>query len=169
MLRTDLYRAFCHFEFLLIAQTDAFLIRSLPTTERWDFDYLGAPWEPPWTKRWDRREQRIRSAHRLRGRRLRVGNGGLSLRRTAAFLTPLNLPNPLVRTYEDITISYFHRRLGIRLAPVSTARRFFMETGARSWSPGAPVPDVYGFHALDKFNPALENQLLGAAPHDSGA
>jgi hypothetical protein len=161
MLRPDLYRRFLAYEFILVAQTDSFLIRPLPVESSWDFDYLGAPWEPPWFKRWDAMEHRIRSAKPYRGRRLRVGNGGLSLRRTMAFARPLDLPVPLVRTYEDIAISFFHRRLGIRLAPVRLARKFFMEKGARSWSPGDPVPAVHGFHALDKFNPALEDHLLG--------
>lgn len=162
MLQPDLYTRFLEYEFVLVAQTDAFLVRPLPVDTDWDFDYLGAPWEPAWTKRWDRRDHRVRSAKRFRGKRLRVGNGGLSLRRTSAFARPLDLPSPMVRTYEDIAISYFHRRIGIRLAPVATARRYFMETGARAWSQGDPIPPVYGFHALDKFNPPLEDALLGS-------
>lgn len=160
MLRPDLYCRFLGYEFILVAQTDAFLHRPLPVEDSWNFDYLGAPWEPPWRKRWDRADQRVRSARRFRGKKLRVGNGGLSLRRTAAFARNLAFPESLVRTYEDIAISYFHRRIGITLAPVATARRFFMETGAKSWSVGDPVPDVFGFHALDKFNPALEDFIL---------
>ena len=160
MLRPDLYRRFLGYEYVLIAQTDAFLIKPLPGDAVWRFDYLGSPWEPPWVKRWDEAEHRLRGAKRFRGRRLRVGNGGLSLRRTSAFAQKLNLPDPLVRTSEDIAISYFHSRIGIRLASARTARRFFMEMGASAWSPGDPVPSVYGFHALDKFNPSLESHLL---------
>lgn len=162
MLKPDLYVQFLKYEFILVAQTDAFLTRPLPVESLWDFDYLGAPWEPPWPKRWDKAEHRVRSSSRFRGRRLRVGNGGLSLRRTSAFARRLNFPEPLLRTYEDIAISYFHRRIGIKLAPVRTARRFFMETGARAWRPGDSVPDVHGFHALDKFNPKLEEFILSS-------
>ena len=160
MLRPELYRHFLDYDFVLIAQTDAFLIEPLPIGIDWGFDYVGAPWEPPWIKRWDSVENRVRSANRFRGKRLRVGNGGLSLRRTSTFAEGLNFPDPLERTYEDIAISFFHRRIGVKLAPVRIARRFFAEMGARRWTPGDAVPEVYGFHALDKFNPRLEDLLL---------
>jgi len=165
MLQPDLCREFAVYDFILLAQTDAFLIRPLPTDLEWRFDYLGAPWGPALNFGWDRRVRRLYKPRRifgrqLAGKRLRVGNGGLSLRRTQAFSEVLNLPTFSIIPNEDIAISYFSRRIGVKLAAPQIAQRFFMELGAKPWRTGDPIPDVVGFHALDKFNPALEDLLL---------
>lgn len=161
MLRPDLYCEFIDFEFVLLCQTDAFLTRPLPRTEDWRFDYLGAPWSPPYSLRWVPRKARLQNSRSwLRSRQLAVGNGGLSLRRTNVFAGLPDLPKFSRHPNEDIAISYFHDELGIVLASVETADRYFMETGATRWHPGQPVPNVYGFHGLQRFNPALEDQIL---------
>lgn len=166
MLTPELYRRFSWSEFILVHQTDAVLIRPLPADAEWAFDYLGAPWDPPQMVGWNvRRRRLVRSGPSLLKRRLEVGNGGLSLRRTAAFVEGLRLPRFRKLPNEDVAISYFHRRLGVRLAPSAVASRFFMETGSSRWKSGDPIPDVHGFHALDKWNPALEDAILdGARP-----
>ncbi len=164
MLTPEIYRRFRAFEFILICQTDALLVKSLPVDQEWRFDYLGAPWTPPWTVGhdfWRRKLANNRIA--VRKRHLVVGNGGLSLRRTEAFDKTLRLPKFKKFPNEDTAISYYHREWGIRLADAATAAAFFMELGAKMWRPGDPIPDVCGFHALEKFNPELEDRLLEVA------
>lgn len=168
MLTPDLYRCFRDFEFILVCQTDALLVKPLPVHEPWSFDYLGAPWEPPWIVGWNPILRRLgTNGLSLPKRALNVGNGGLSLRRTSVFSENLRIPRFQELPNEDVVLSYFHRRLGIRLAEDSVAARFFMELGARSWSPGMPVPRVFGFHALNRHNPRLEDAILRHSSHHS--
>ena len=161
MLQPDLYVRFIQYEFVLVCQLDAFLVKSLPVTDALDFDYVGAPWVPPWQVRWSPMRRRMlvgRSSGR--SKELHVGNGGLSLRRTSRFAQLRKLPPFRKFPNEDIAISYFNRWLGIEVAPVTVARNFFMETGARSWVPGDAIPAVIGFHGLNRHNPLLEAQIL---------
>jgi len=162
MLRTDLFRRFDVYEFILICQTDAILHRPLPVGEPWDFDYLGAPWVPPMLTGWDDANRRLHGSGSSGRRLLHVGNGGLSLRRTDVFRRRLRLPRFQQVPPEDRAISYFAPRLGIRVADAGSASRYFMETGARGWRPGDPIPDVYGFHGLDRMNPELERAVLAS-------
>lgn len=164
MLLPDLYARFSSFEFVLVCQSDAILVEPLPVHEEWEFDYLGAPWVPPWMVGWNpRRRHLARKGWTLPKRPLVVGNGGLSLRRTSVFRQHLRFPKFQKPPNEDTAISYFHRRLGIRLADEAVAARFFMELGARSWRPMDPIPRVFGFHALDQHNPRLEDELIANA------
>lgn len=165
VLQPDLYRRLSEFDFILICQTDAILVRQLPESDTWNFDYLGAPWVPPYRLGWNPWRKRLTgSGPALARRELVVGNGGLSLRRTETFARGIaGLPNFRKFPNEDILISYYHRRLGIRLAGEETARGYFMELGAKDWKVGDAIPSVYGFHALNKHNPALEAEILGFA------
>lgn len=165
VLQPDLYRRLSNYEFILLCQTDAVLVRRLPKSDAWNFDYLGAPWVPPYHFGWNPWRKRLTEKGPALGRReLVVGNGGLSLRRTETFSRGIaGLPTFQKMPNEDVLISYFHRRLGIRLADEETARRYFMELGAKDWKAGDAVPDVYGFHALNRHNPALEAEILGFA------
>lgn len=161
MLQPDLYRTFDQFEFVLICQTDALLVRPLPHDDAWAFDYVGAPWRPRYRLRWARRQRRLkRSRFGWSSNTVAVGNGGLSLRRTSVFSKCLDFPEFDKVPNEDIAISYFHARIGVTLASEQTAERLFMETGAADWHEGQPIPDVYGFHGLERINPRLEQSVL---------
>lgn len=160
VLRTSLYRRFRAYEFVLICQTDAVVRRPLPVNEVWDFDYLGAPWEPPKLLGWDPTRRRLKGRGSVAKRVLEVGNGGLSLRRTSVFATRLGFPRFSEHPQEDKAISYFAPDLGIKLGDVGIARRYFMESGAAGWENGDPVPDAYGFHGLQNMNPELEEFIL---------
>ena len=167
VLKPSLYRRFRTYEFVLICQTDAVVRRPLPVHDIWDFDYLGAPWEPPKLLGWDPTRRRLKGRGSVAKRSLEVGNGGLSLRRTSVFATRLGFPRFSEHPQEDKAISYFAPDLGIRLADVRVARRYFMETGATGWRGGDAVPDVYGFHGLQNLNPELEELIL-RDPESSG-
>jgi hypothetical protein len=160
MLKPHLYRRFRGFNFILVCQTDAVLLRPLPADETWAFDYLGAPWKPPKLVGWDAKMRRLKGRGSTEKRFLSVGNGGLSLRRTEKFGRKLRFPRFRETPQEDKAISYFAPRLGILVADAGLAEKLFMETGAASWRVGDPHPDVYGYHALGAINPELERILL---------
>ena len=79
LLSPSFYRLFARYEFILIHQTDAIVLRD--ELDYWcscPIDYVGAPWRSPWS---------LADLHLPLGfgRRFYVGNGGLSLRRVSAF------------------------------------------------------------------------------------
>ena len=86
------YQLFADANAIVVCQTDAVLIRPMTEFVVGPYDFLGAPWWPP--VRVLRIGKRI-SVHSqtgggplhtsVFGRRLSVGNGGLSIRRTSAF------------------------------------------------------------------------------------
>ncbi len=161
MLGEDLYTRFQDYEFVLICQTDAILTERLdPRT--WDFDYLGAVWEPPIVASWDPIRRTVLSrSFGLNPRKLEVGNGGLSIRRTQAFLAFVkSLPRMGKKANEDVVISYFSSAYNLRCASPELAAQTFMEAGAQTWEHGRPLPAVSGFHALNRFNPQLEDFIL---------
>lgn len=164
ILQPELYREFSNFSFVAICQLDAIIVRPLVLRPNVNFDYLGAPWVPAIYATWHpfARELKL-GGPRIHPtlRMLRVGNGGLSLRRVSVFRQLPRLPSLKELPNEDLLLSYFHRRLGIRLASPELASQWFMETGARAWTAAVPIPFVNGFHALDKWNPALEEAILG--------
>lgn len=163
MLLPDLYREFNAFKFVVVCQLDAVIVQPLPLDLDFGFDYLGSPWIPPWHVSWNPIVGRLKLVQpilRPLARTLRVGNGGLSIRRVNVFRRLSKLPRFSRMANEDIVISYFHRRLGIVLAPPELAAQFFMESGAGTWTEAQPIPSVYGFHALEKFNPALEEAIF---------
>jgi len=164
MLQPDLYDEFRDYEFVLVCQTDALLVKGFEEDElsQVGFDYVGALWTPGHLASWNPWSQEFsQTALRLTRRRLRIGNGGLSLRRVSAFRRAARLlPKVVSSSNEDIVFSYFSRMIGIRLPTLSVAERYFMEQEASSWEPADPIPEVHGFHALSKFNPLLEEELL---------
>ena len=164
LLTTEIYREFSDFEFLLVCQTDAVLDRGIDFLQELDFDYVGAPWDGFFSRGWNPFTQTLETGHQgITVRRLGVGNGGLSLRRTSSFVK--GLPKfPKLRNFvnEDQVISYFGPAAGIRIADRGVAGAIFMETAARSWDPGDSIPNVYGCHALEKYNPTLEKAILVA-------
>lgn len=162
MLRPDLYARFADFTYLLICQTDALIVRPLEPSS-WTFDYLGAPWSPPYKVGWNPITKKVTTSSLTFGRKtISVGNGGLSIRKTSAFQRFTRGINTerLGYTNEDIYISYFGPREGLVLAEEQVAAVTFMETGARSWTVGQIPPNVCGFHGLEIYNPALEAHLL---------
>lgn len=113
MLSTEFYQRFKDYKYILIHQTDAYLFK--PELEYWcnrDYDYIGAPWYKPGSKintkiyRFLARYLKFAISHKKRIRFLRrnnVGNGGLSLRKTATFIEVLeNASKPLLEKYMNM-------------------------------------------------------------------
>lgn len=163
-LRTSqLYDRLRKYTFILICQTDAILLKGISSwdVDKFRFDYLGAGWFPGHRISWHPLKMRLgHGVFRKTRRLLRVGNGGLSLRRVSAFRIATRLLPRGVDENEDILFSYFAPLIGLRVAPLDVAERFFSEGSSASWQAGTSVPDVHGFHALRRFNPRLEEQIL---------
>ena len=139
MLSSEFYAAFAAYDYLLIHQTDALVFAD--QLLHWcakGYDYVGAPWVREWhfQPRWQRWPKAWRSAlaQRLQpapgSRWCRyvpyglVGNGGLSLRRVAAFRAVLaaepaalaDYRQPVARQFnEDVFWSYAARLNGLPL------------------------------------------------------
>ena len=167
----DFYLSVASFEFVTICQLDAVLIKDITNVDPSDIDYLGAPWEPPITVLTPGNRIYVASQHdhdpgmwvtRKFGRRLYVGNGGLSLRRVESHIKATewlvcHVPRRYrENTLEDVLLCAFAPRTGLRIAPASTASQVFLETGAADLQ---EIPDVYGFHGLRRWNPSLAHRL----------
>lgn len=163
MLRPDLYDSLRDYSFALICQTDALLTRNIDSEEvsSFEFDYLGARWIPGHKVSWNPVTNRFgRGVLRATRRILTVGNGGLSLRRISSFRLAARLIPKNIGENEDILFSYFGRYFGLKIGSPVQADKYFWEGKAKDWEEGQPIPDVCGFHALEKFNPQLEAKLL---------
>ena len=170
MTSTDPYRLFSDTSLMIVCQTDAVLIRSVLNLHADSFDFLGAPWSPP--------VRVLRVGHRLAvfsptgggplharlfGTRLWVGNGGLSIRRTAVFedvaaRLAARFPEHLrTLVHEDVYFAALGPTVGLSLADRVLAASIFCESAARDMdSPG----DVWGFHGLRLWNPSLANRIV---------
>lgn len=170
----DFYRSFTDFEFITICQTDAVLIRSaqelLPTMA--NYDLIGPPWSPPVrvlilgkrvsvASKFDGQTGPLLT--RMWGRRLRVGNGGLTMRRTDVLVS---ITEKLMREFpngvrehinEDVLICSVGPRWGLRIVPSAITSTLLQETEVVQ---AQRIPRVVGFHALERWNPELCRQLI---------
>lgn len=168
----DLYQQFADYEFVTITQTDAVLVKPLSLLAMTDVDgspvdYVGAPWEPAVkvlrvgrriyvATDFDRPEG-LRLTRWL-GRSLPVGNGGLTTRRTSTlidvtkYLTSHFSEAIRSHTLEDVLISAVGPDRGMRIASRARAEQVFQETQVVG---AIAVPDVFGFHAIRRWNPRL--------------
>ena len=167
----DFYRSVDAYEFVTICQLDAVLIKDITGVDMLGIDYLGSPWVPPIKVLTVGTRIYVASAcdgkhgmwvtQRL-GRSLRVGNGGLSIRRVEAHITAAEWLTHKVperyrdHTLEDVLLCAFASRTGMRIALADFAEQVFMETSAATLK---SIPDIYGFHALQRWNPGLAKRL----------
>ena len=166
MLTPVLYKSMLAFDFSVICQTDAVLIKDISTIELEDIDYVGSPWEVPikmsclglFGRKGDTIREFLENIFELCVS-LEVGNGGLSIRRNETFfsITKEIFYRKLVATPEDVFFSYLGVHKKLRVATAHSATKIFMETMAAGLT---DLPDVYGFHALQRWNPGLFEQLL---------
>lgn len=111
MLSSDFYGAFLQYEYILICQTDVYIFRD--ELEQWcnlGYDYIGAPWlkkkiyDLPvisqimsLSLRW-KHHRGLRSKQDLYGK---IGNGGLSLRKTSNHYRIVTSMTDVIRKYTD--------------------------------------------------------------------
>ena len=125
------------------------------------FDYIGAPWKKSY-------KLDIFGIYGLNfiskfffnlfKKNLLVGNGGLSIRRVSKFLKVTQNIKFLnfVQVGEDIFFSYFSKKYNIKKPTLVLAKEIFCESYSKNLN---QIPSVYGFHALNKFNPKLQQTI----------
>lgn len=166
------------FRWILVCQLDAVLVAdpwSIIGSGEAGWDYLGAPWSPAMRVVTKGSQILVRSpsgADRgpmwvgLLGRKLTVGNGGLSLRRRDAFSSAAHQLEATIpveirqRTHEDVLWSAFGPRHGIRLAHHNEAAKVFWETIDPSALTSAAIPPVSGYHGVDKWPNATRSDFI---------
>ena len=164
LLEREFYAHFEEYEYILICQLDAILIGNISNLPSSDFDYIGSPWEFGYKVAQYRKKLIIDSRLNafLPSKTINVGNGGLSLRNVtsmAAISEEIHRFNPFLkyRHPEDVLLSYFAIKLGFKLPNFSEANEIFREKTATD---KLRIPNVLGFHALDKYNPNLEQLIF---------
>ncbi|MBU6280400.1 MAG: hypothetical protein KGN78_14260 [Actinomycetales bacterium] len=178
MTTPEVYEALSGPTWMVLCQTDAVIIRSLTDLDLTfsrsssPIDYVGSVWSPPVRVLALGTRLVIDSPTgatrgpwfaRVLGRRLRVGNGGLSIRRIERFRTVAarltrELPRRIVENcYEDVLFCTYGPSRGLRIASPAQASTVFSETEVVGCS---VLPDTYGFHALPRWNPILADALL---------
>jgi hypothetical protein len=90
-----------------------------------------------------------------------VGNGGLSIRKISTFISiqELLLKNKIFSPSinEDLIISYLGSVDSLNIpCDLSFVNSIFSEETSNLFS---SIPDIYGFHALNKYNPHLESLI----------
>ena len=170
MTSADPYQLFAEASMIVVCQTDAVLTRSVQALDVGAADFLGAPWSPS--------VRVLQAGHRLAvysaegggpwyarafGKRLWVGNGGLSVRKTAAFeraATRLAARFPShyrSRVHEDVYFSALGPQAGLSVAGRSQAASVFAEAAAQHMT---DTQDLWGFHALERWNPNLAHRII---------
>jgi Protein of unknown function (DUF5672) len=169
LLNPAFYQQFIDYEFMLILQTDAILLRD--DLDYWcgqPFDYVGAPWP-------DGYELYV-NAGRFEGDngkrvKVHVGNGGLSLRRLDKTLSLLKEFNEIVQLFEstgsseDLFFSVMAALSNDFIVPNEMiASRFSMELSPTSYLKlnGGRLP--MGGHAWWKYEPEFWLKLFDYRP-----
>jgi len=168
MLQESLYRKFAQFEYILLCQTDAMVIGEVKTLL--SFDYFGASWKKDFVLTEAFNRVYVNRERLLIGRKTNIsaGNGGLSLRKTSSILELIRFgkSKPYWNQFErvtkrklneDIIFSFLGTKLGLRIPDKQEADRYFSETNP--FDPNA-LGELIGFHALEKYQPGLEQRLF---------
>lgn len=169
MLTSSFYGNFIEYEYLIISQLDSMITRKLSYDLFSNYDYVGAAWMNPLTafSIGNRLFLNSRKYRFVPNRSFSVGNGGLSIRKTKSLIEiTKRIQNPTLKFFglgankglnEDVIISYFASKYGYALPDKSIASRIFIEQYRQhpfdAWS-------VYGFHALEKYDPVLEKFIF---------
>lgn len=132
----EFYEKFIEFEYILVYQLDAFVFQDrLQEFCEAGYDYYGAPWlRGSWNGR----------------KRLYVGNGGLSLRRTQAAIKLLETEE-YNGGHEDAFWGGC-KSDSFRVAPIDIALKFAMETEARKCYLINNKQLPFGCHAWEKWD-----------------
>ena len=169
LLRPDFYQRFHPYTSILITQLDSIVVNRIPEQLIHEYDYVGAAWTRPFYIFSIR--QKLFLTNNLLFRKFSeevwIGNGGLSLRNLKATIEILEKflqsqkKFPLLGLNrglnEDVVISYLMHKYGKKLPSVDQAKSLFLEAASGMVM---EVSNELGFHALEKFNPGLENRLL---------
>gem|GEM_PF-1775777 len=165
LLTRRFYETFELFDYILILQTDAILVRDLDLHALQDFDYLGAPWVPEKKLKVFRSKLWINTRRFpwIKATKVSVGNGGLSLRKVSSMISVAKIIEdhyPFLANgsvHEDTAISYVLKKHGFQIPPTEIAHQTFCEHASID---ATEIPSVNGFHGLNRFNPNLELSIF---------
>ena len=170
LLGSFFYERFREYEFMLVLQTDAIILRD--ELDFWcgqPFDYVGAPWPDGYELFVNAGKFEGNNGKRVK---VHVGNGGLSLRRVAKCLSLLDefggdIVDVFVRTgsSEDLFFSVMGALSGDFIIPNEiTASRFSLELKPSYYFAvnGGKLP--MGGHAWWKYEPEFWRNILPDMP-----
>jgi hypothetical protein len=169
LLLSSFYKYFTEYEYIVISQLDAVLIRELTDEVFKDYDYVGAAWmdELNAFSIGNRIFLNNGKYKFLPNRSFSVGNGGLSIRKTSSLITITEkIQNPTLKMLglgtniglnEDVVLSYFAMKYGFSVPDRTEASQIFIEQFRPEpfdlWS-------VYGYHAIEKMYPLFEREIF---------
>lgn len=169
LLEVEYYQTFQAYNSILITQLDSVVVNEIPNYLISDYDYVGAAWEKPfWIFSLNRRLV-LTNRWIFRGisRKVIIGNGGLSIRNVNATIEVLSRFHKTRKTLdvlelnsnlnEDVVISFLMQKYKKRIPSVIDSQNYFLEAGAKNVE---EINDILGFHALEVFNPSLEERIL---------
>ena len=161
LLTEDFYKVFSDYEYMLICQTDAILLKAVNT---WidildkRLDYIGAPWKDGNTvyKRAFKGISLIKNL--MKPVTCYVGNGGFSLRKIASMIYLTEKYHNIARQWnsgEDAFFAYYGLKdENFNIADLETAEKFAAEKNAKEvFSNGH---EVIGVHAWEKYCPNIK-------------
>lgn len=174
-LESKFYKAFSDYEYMFLFQEDGWIFKD--ELKYWcnkGFDYIGAPWFAGYDKA-DKNSPMIEFS----------GNGGVSLRKIPSFIRALNreestiarfteflenfLHNGVIKTEferlknrvnEDVVITSYLRKKGLKIAPNKDAMFFSFETLPEQLYrlTGEKLP--FACHAYKKYNPEFWKKFI---------
>lgn len=167
MLNINFYNKFKKYKYILICQTDVWLLKQtsdLKKFVRMGFDYIGAPWFPKMRIQFP--DEKYTKWY-FKEYRLSVGNGGLSLRNIASTIRILKKYFFLICIWhknEDLFFSFIGEVLdkNFKIPSTEIAKEFSLEIRSRELiKRKKQIP--FGVHAYEKHYPKLpyESQRLG--------
>jgi hypothetical protein len=164
MKSSSFYQKFSDYHHILILQLDAILIKRIPYKTLADYDYVGSIWPEGYKGIPFGRNILLHSGRYFKRwtKIIHVGNGGLSFRKVSSHLELLKILDtkkyhfPQVKLNEDVYFAFFLNKYKFKTPTKEIADSFFREETAIELR---HIPDVIGFHGLNRFNPALERKI----------
>lgn len=173
MLNPFFYQYFegLNFQWLLLSQADSFVVRDVGGLMTRGFDYVGAAWNPEWRVHNALFRYLVNQSFPLSllpTAQLTAGNGGLSLRRLAAmkeitdwfhgkYTRKKFMKDKKLIMNEDLIIAFGCTKLKKSIASYEESNKIFIETTPVE---SVNVREIFGFHALDKYQIHKEESLL---------
>lgn len=167
LLSGSFYDCFNEYDYMLIAQTDTYILNSNYSLEYFinmSYDYYGAPWPcGPFATPYGIREH-IKSIFVHNSKQLLVGNGGFSLRKISSTKRLVKRHALYIKIFwrlnEDLFFSlHGMKHKGYSACPITIASQFALETNMDSEISKGNLP--YAIHAWEKhLSKKLQNELI---------
>lgn len=151
ILSEDLYKPIINYEYMLIAQTDTYILNTEYTLQQFvnmGYEYYGAPWpDGPFDKPYGLREY-FKSLFVPNSKKLRVGNGGFSLRRVDSCINAIKKHRLLIKYLWKFNEDLFFSTKLDNVCPADVAEKFALETNMQKMIDNGQYP--FALHAFEK-------------------